>query len=153
MVDLSHLNEQGFWDVAGISDAPLVATHSNAHALCPSTRNLTDRQLDAIRDSGGVVGVNFHVGFLRTDGQADIDTPIAEIVRHIDYMADRIGPEHVALGSDFDGATMPKELGDVTGLPKLVGALRARGYGAFELNAITHKNWIRVLRQTWKGSA
>jgi membrane dipeptidase len=153
MVDLSHLNEQGFWDVASISDAPLVATHSNAHALCPSTRNLTDRQLDAIRDSGGVVGVNFHVGFLRTDGQADVDTPIAEIVRHIDYMADRIGPEHVALGSDFDGATMPKELGDVTGLPKLVGALRARGYGDSELNAITHKNWIRVLRQTWKGIA
>jgi membrane dipeptidase len=152
LVDLSHLNEQGFWDVASISDAPLVATHSNAHALCPSTRNLTDRQLDAIRDSRGLVGINFHVGFLRADGQAEIQTPIADIVRHVDYIAERIGPEHVAFGSDFDGATMPQELGDVAGLPKLVDALRDRGYGLAELRAITHENWIRVLRQTWKGA-
>ena len=153
LVDLSHLNEQGFWDVARISAAPLVATHSNAHALCPSTRNLTDRQLDAIRDSNGLVGVNFHVGFLRPDGQADVETPITDIVRHIDYLVDRIGPEHVALGSDFDGATMPQELGDVTGLPKLVNALRARGYGDPALKAITHENWTRVIRQTWREAA
>jgi membrane dipeptidase len=149
LVDLSHLNEKGFWDVARLSNAPLVATHSGAHALCPSTRNLTDAQLDAIGETGGLVGVNFHVGFLRTDGQEDVETPIADIVRHIDHVAGRIGIEHVALGSDFDGATMPRELGDVTGLPRLVTALRARGYGEVDLAKITHQNWLRIFRQTW----
>jgi membrane dipeptidase len=83
LIDLSHLNERGFWDVAGLSDAPLVATHSNAHALCPSSRNLTDRQLDAIRDSDGMVGVNFAVSFLREDGQDNADTPLSTVVRHV----------------------------------------------------------------------
>jgi membrane dipeptidase len=150
MVDLSHLNEKGFWDVAGLSDAPLVATHSGVHALCPSSRNLTDRQLEAIAESGGLVGVNFHVGFVRADGQDDPATPIDDIVRHVDYIARRIGVEHVAFGSDFDGAMMPLELKDASGLPKLLAALRARGYGDGELKQIAHQNWVRVLAQTWK---
>src|SRR5690606_14690302 len=69
LVDLSHLNEQGFRDVMAISDAPLVATHSNVHALCQSARNLTGWQLGAIRESGGMVGLNFATGFLRADGR------------------------------------------------------------------------------------
>lgn len=150
VVDLAHLNEQGFWDVAALSDAPLVVTHAAAHALCPSTRNLTDRQIDAVGESGGVIGVAFHVGFLRADGRPEADTPITEIVRHIDYIAGRIGVEHVALGSDFDGAVMPLELGDVTGLPKLVDALRAHGYDDAALRKVTHENWLRLLEQTWK---
>jgi membrane dipeptidase len=150
LVDLSHLNEAGFWDVQRISDAPLVATHSNAHALCAASRNLTDRQLDAIRDSGGVVGVNFAVGFLREDGNNDAETPIAEIVRHIDYLVERMGIEHVAFGSDFDGATIPAELGGVAGLPKLVGALRDAGYDDAAVAKLTHENWLRVLAATWR---
>jgi membrane dipeptidase len=71
MIDLSHLNEQGFWDVAELTNAPLVATHSNAHALCASSRNLTDKQLDAIKESDGMVGLNFAVCFLREDGAND----------------------------------------------------------------------------------
>ncbi len=150
LVDISHLNEKGFWDVVRLSDAPLVATHSGAHALCPSARNLTDAQLDAIGETGGLIGVNFHVGFLRADGQEDPETPITDIVRHIDHIAGRIGVEHVALGSDFDGATMPQELGDVSRLPRLMAALRAQGYGEADLAKITHQNWVRILRQTWK---
>ncbi len=69
VIDLSHLSEKGFWDVAALSDAPLVATHSNAHALTPHSRNLTDRQLAAIRESGGMVGINFATCFLREDGR------------------------------------------------------------------------------------
>ncbi|MDQ3442551.1 MAG: membrane dipeptidase, partial [Chloroflexota bacterium] len=76
MIDLSHLNEKGFWDVAKRSTTPLVATHSNAHALCPSTRNLTDKQLDAIADSDGIVGLNFNCAFLRPDGARDSNTPL-----------------------------------------------------------------------------
>jgi len=150
LVDLSHLNEKGFWDVARLTDAPLVATHSGAHTLCPSARNLTDAQIDAIGENGGLIGVNFHVGFLRADGQENPETPISEIVRHIDYIVGRIGVEHVAFGSDFDGAIMPQEMGDVTGLPKLVAALRAQDYGETDLAKITHQNWLRVIRQTWK---
>lgn len=150
LVDLSHLNEAGFWDVAEVSEAPLVATHSNAHALCPATRNLTDEQLDAIGRSGGIVGVNFAVSFLRADGSNDADTPLTEIVRHVDYIANRIGIDHVAFGSDFDGALMPQELGGVGGLPKLVAALRDAGYDDAAIEKITHENWLRVLGATWR---
>ena len=150
LVDLSHLNERGFWDVAAISEAPLVATHSNAHALCPTTRNLTDRQLDAIRDSDGMVGVNFAVAFLREDGQDEEDTPLETVVRHIDHLVERVGIECVGFGSDFDGAKMPRELGDASGLPKLLGALRDRGYDADALEKLSHQNWVRVLRKTWR---
>jgi membrane dipeptidase len=149
LVDVSHLNEKGFWDVARISDAPLVATHSGVHALCPSTRNLTDAQLDAIGETGGLVGVNFHVEFLRADGRKEAETPLLDIVRHVDYIVERIGIEHVAFGSDFDGATIPQELGDVSGLPKLIAVLRAHGYGEDELKKISHENWLRIFRQTW----
>ena len=150
LVDCSHLNEAGFWDVVRLSNAPVVATHSNAHALCPATRNLTDAQLEAIRDSGGVVGVNFAVSFLREDGaNRPADTGIAEIVRHVAYFAERMGVDHVALGSDFDGAEIPAELGGAPGLPKLVDALRAR-FDDAAVDKITHGNWLRVLDETWR---
>ena len=136
--------------MASISEAPLVATHSNAHALCPSPRNLTDEQLDEIKLSGGVVGVNYHVGFLRPDGDAEVPTPMHEIVEHARYIADRVGVEHVALGSDFDGATMPHDLHDVTRLPTLLDQLREHGFSEAEVHAIAYGNWVRVLRDTWR---
>ena len=150
MIDLAHINEKGFWDTAGITAAPLVVTHAGVHALCPSTRNLTDKQLDAVGESGGVLGINFHVGFLREDGLLKAETPIAQIVRHVDYVAQRIGIEHVALGSDFDGAIMPLELGDAAGMPKLINCLRDSGYDNDALRKVTHENWVRVLGETWK---
>ena len=146
LVDLSHLNAAGFWDVARLSAAPLVATHSNAWALCESSRNLTDDQLDAIAGSDGVVGVNFATGFLRADGFNLPDTPMVEIVRHVDYLVERMGIDHVAFGSDFDGAVVPEELGGVAGLPKLVDLL---GYDGDERDKLTHGNWLRVLETTW----
>jgi membrane dipeptidase len=149
VVDLSHLNEAGFWDVARLSSHPLVATHSNAHALCPSSRNLTDAQLDAVGTSGGVVGVNFAVSFLREDGGQVAATSLQEIVRHVEYIAGRIGVDHVAFGSDFDGALVPEELGGIGGLPKLVDALRASGFDDEGVAKVTHRNWLRVLGDTW----
>jgi membrane dipeptidase len=148
-VDLSHLNEAGFWDVARLDEAPLIASHSGVHALCASTRNLTDAQLDAIGSSGGLVGIVFAVPFLRADGADEGDTPLRRIVEHVRYAADRIGVEHVALGSDFDGATIPDELGDVAGLPRLVDALRADGFSEDEVRAIAWDNWRRVLARAW----
>jgi membrane dipeptidase len=149
LLDLSHLNERGCWDAAGRTEAALVATHSNAHALCPASRNLTDRQLDAIRDSDGMVGVNFAVAFLREDGAEEKDTPIEDVVRHVDYLAERVGVERVGFGSDFDGAKVPRGIGDASGLPKLLDALRERGYDDAALKKLAHENWVRILRETW----
>jgi membrane dipeptidase len=149
LIDLSHLNERGFWDVARVSEKPLVATHSNAWALSPATRNLTDKQLDAVRESDGMVGINFAVGFLRADGAHEPDTPLETVVRHVDYLARRIGIDHVGFGSDFDGATIPQALGDASGLPRLLDALRRHGYDESSLHKIAHENWVRVLRLTW----
>ena len=150
LVDLSHLNEKGFWGVAEITDAPLVATHSNAHTLCPASRNLTDRQLDAIRDSDGMVGVNFAVAFLREDGGESEDTPLETVVRHTDYLVERVGIDRVGFGSDFDGAKVPGGMRDVAGLPRLLAALRDAGYDDASLRKLAHENWVRVLRSTWR---
>jgi membrane dipeptidase len=150
LIDLSHLNEAGFWDVARLSDAPLVATHSNAHTICPSPRNLTDRQLDAIRESDGMVGVNFHVGFLRPDGQRDANTSLDVVANHVIYLVERLGLDRVGFGSDFDGALMPYDLGDAAGLPRLLETLRRRGFDAPSLRKLAHENWLRVLRKTWR---
>ncbi len=150
LIDLSHLNEAGFWDVASLSVHPLVATHSGVHAISPATRNLTDRQIDAIRDSGGIIGVNFHVGFLRSDGAVDAaSTTVAAIADHVDYLANRIGIDHIALGSDFDGATMPSDLKDVAGVPLLISELVNRGYDDQALHQIGTGNWLRVLESIW----
>jgi membrane dipeptidase len=149
LVDLSHLNEKGFRDVAKLDAGPLVATHSGVHALCQSSRNLTDRQLDAIGGSGGLVGIVFACPFLRADFQNDEDTPLELIVDHARYVADRVGIEHVALGSDFDGATIPAALGDAAGIPKLLEAFAARGFGDDEIEAIAWGNWRRVFAAWW----
>lgn len=147
VVDLSHLNDGGFWEVARFSTKPLVATHSNARALSPCPRNLTDDQLRAVRDSGGVVGLNFNVGFLRSDCADDPDTPIETMLRHLDHMMDILGEEGVALGSDFDGCTLPRAIGDVRGLGHLVAALRDAGYGEALIERICRRNWIDLLRR------
>ena len=149
MLDLSHLNEAGFWDVAKLSSAPLVATHSNVHQLSATPRNLTNEQLDAIKESDGMVGLNFAVSFLRKDGKQDAETPVTTMVNHIDYLVERLGVERVGLGSDFDGATIPAEIKDAAGLPVLIEALRQSGYDNDALQKLTHQNWVRVLRKTW----
>src|SRR5919199_2553525 len=151
MLDLSHLNERGFWDVAALSDAPLVATHSAAHAICPSTRNLTDKQLDAIRESHGIVGLNFEVSSIRADAWDEPNTPLSVLVDQIDYLVARLGIDHVGFGSDFDGATMPREIGDAAGFPNLIHALRDRGYDGPRPRKLAHENWLRVLGTTWRG--
>jgi membrane dipeptidase len=149
MLDLSHLNEAGFWEVARLSDAPLVATHSNAHALTPHSRNLTDRQLAAIRDSGGMVGVNFATSFLRADGRKEAETALDDVIRHLDHLVEHVGVDGVGFGSDFDGATVPREIGDASGLPRLIGAMRRHGYDDVTLRKIGYENWLRVLERTW----
>jgi membrane dipeptidase len=152
LIDLSHLNAKGFFDVAETSNAPLVATHSNAHALSPHSRNLTDEQLAAIRATGGMVGVNFATSFLRADGRADGDTPAELVIDHLEYMLERVGEDGVGFGSDFDGARVPAGIGNAAGLQHLVEIMRARDYGERLIAKVCSGNWLRVLERTWEGA-
>jgi len=149
MIDLSHLNEKGMDDVAALSDAPLVATHSNAYEVCPHARNLTDRQLAQIAESDGMVGINLASGFLRPDGQMNGDFELDVLLRHLDHLIKKLGEDRVGLGSDFDGALVPKGIGDCAGLPNLRAAMTERGVDAPLMTKLTHGNWLRVLRKTW----
>jgi membrane dipeptidase len=149
MVDCSHITERGFWDIARITNAPLVATHSNAHALCASSRNLTDAQLKAIGESGGMVGLNYATGFLRADGRWSTDTDAEVMIRHLDHMLALSGEDCVGLGSDFDGARIPGFIKDCSGLPRLVEAMVEAGFGPALIEKICWKNWLRVLEKTW----
>ena len=144
IVDVSHLSEGGFWDVADISRKPFIASHSCARALCDHSRNLTDAQLRAVAEHGGIVGVNFNSGFL--NGRDDY-TPNADIVRHMDYIRRKAGIESVALGSDFDGIDCALELRDCAGLPSLAEAMESV-FTDDEIDLISSKNALRVLRDT-----
>ena len=149
VVDLAHINAAGFWDVADTVDAPLVVSHAGAHGISPASRNLTDEQLDAVADSGGIVGCTFGTAHLRPDGQRGVDASLSTLLDHIEYFADRMGVEHVGLGSDFDGATVPEDVGDVTGLRDVLDGLEARGFDRAEREAIAYENWRRVLEEWW----
>ena len=149
LIDLSHLNEAGFWDVVNLSNAPLVATHSNAHAICPHSRNLTDEQLAAVAKSDGIVGLNFAAAFLREDGQMKDDVPLETMLRHLDHLIEILGDDRVGLGSDFDGAMISKEIVDVAGLDKVRNAMREHGYSDTLMAKLCNENWLRVLAITW----
>lgn len=148
-VDVSHMNERAFWDTVDILQQPIVATHSNVHALCPQARNLTDPQLSAIRDSKGIVGVNFDVAFLRKDGQREANTPIDVLLEHLEYLIDRMGEDHVGFGSDFDGALISTEIEDVTGLHGLIERMQERRYSTELITKICWHNWLNVLNRIW----
>ena len=150
MLDLSHINEAGFNDIAKLSTAPLVATHSNAHAITPSSRNLTDRQLKVIRDSGGMVGLNFATSFLRRDGKQSADMGWEDVLAHLDHLLGILGEDHLGLGSDFDGATTPQGIGDVTGLPALQKAMMDHGYGEALMKKLCSDNWLALLDRSWE---
>ncbi len=143
-VDTSHLTMKGFWDVAE-AGAPLVATHSNACAIANNARNLTDAQLRAIGETGGMAGRNFASVFLNhaawTTGQADLD----DCLRHLDHMIAVAGEDHVGLGSDFDGAPLPQGIASAADLPNLIDAMRRHGYGEALIAKLAHENWLDFL--------
>jgi membrane dipeptidase len=152
MIDLSHLNEKGFDDVAATSTAPLVATHSNAHALCDSPRNLTDRQLHMIRERNGMVGFNFATFYLNENGTADTTLGWDPIRRQLDHLITELGEDHVGLGSDFDGCVLPDLIGDVTGVPRLFKAMQAHGYDDALIAKLARDNWLACLERCLKTS-
>ncbi|MHB0884530.1 MAG: dipeptidase [Bacillota bacterium] len=156
LVDVSHLNDEGLWDVLATSTKPIVATHSNARAVCPHPRNLSDDLVKALAKNGGVMGMCFAPGFLRAmDIKAEsIEeyrrqvagmTSVDSVVGHIDHLIELVGPDHVGLGSDFDGSgAVPDGLSDVSCLPALTEALVARGYSDEVIEKILGLNFRRV---------
>lgn len=145
LIDVSHLNRGGFLDVIRASSKPVIASHSNARALCDHPRNLDNRQLKLLADNGGVIGITFVPDFLVDNGaEADIDT----VADHIDYIRKLIGSEYIGLGSDFDGTdSVPVGLENVTKIPDLLQVLEARGYKEREIENICGGNVLRLLRQ------
>ena len=143
IVDVSHLSEGGFYDVAKASQKPFIASHSCARALCDHSRNLTDAQLHTLGEHGGVCGVNFLSYFLVKDSK---HTKNSDIVRHMDHIRDKAGIEAVALGSDFDGIDCTLEFGDYAGLPKLIDAMSAK-FTDDEIELICGKNALRVFKE------
>ena len=148
LVDLSHMNEKGFWDVAQLSTSPLVASHSNAHALTPTPRNLTDRQLDAIRDSGGVVGVNFAIGFWATVATIPRRPSRASSSTSATWSSGWASTTSV-LARTWTARACRTKWAMSPGLPRVVDGLRWAGFDDADVQKLTHANWLRVLGQTW----
>lgn len=143
LIDVSHLSEGGFYDVAKYSKKPFVASHSCARALCNHRRNLTDNQLKALGNQGGMAGVNFYSAFLKEDSEyATID----QIVEHVRYMVDKAGIESVGLGSDFDGIDCELEFKDYASYPLLLSAL-SKHFTDDQLDKICNGNALRILKE------
>ncbi|MEX2356601.1 MAG: dipeptidase [Thermaerobacterales bacterium] len=145
VVDVSHLSDASFWHVLQTSGQPVVASHSNCRRLCPHPRNLGDDQILALADNGGVMGMNFFPPFLDSR-RATLD----HVMHHVEHVLDLVGPDHVALGTDFDGIEdTPVGLEDVTRLPDLTTRMMRRGYSEEVIHKILGGNYLRVFSQVW----
>lgn len=142
LIDVSHLNEAGFYHVLELTSSPIIASHSCAYTLCPHPRNLTDDQLKALSRNHGLVGINFYSRFLTEKGEASID----HVVRHIAHIAEVAGIDTIGLGSDFDGIDeAPKGLEDASKYPNLAEALLKAGFNRLEIEQIFFSNFRRLL--------
>jgi membrane dipeptidase len=186
MVDLSHASKKTFYDVIETTTKPILVSHSNAAALAPHFRNLDDDQLAALKENGGVIGVNFYSEFvdstynqrvatlfekqfhrkpangedvgnlynqLSAENKHFANTPLSKLIDHIDYLVKKVGIEHVALGSDFDGINSPpQDLEDVSKFPNITKALLERGYATQDIAKIMGLNFLRILKENEQGT-
>ena len=145
-IDVSHLNEPSFWDVFDITEKPFFASHSNVHSVANHPRNLTDDQIKAIYEKHGTVGINFSMGFLNAEkpGEEDYDMNFDTVKKHIDHIINITDINTVAIGSDFDGATMPNCLKDCSKFPDLWNYLLDNGYSKQDINKISHENLLQL---------
>lgn len=143
VIDVSHLSDAGFYDVISLSEKPIAASHSNARALCNVARNMSDDMLYRLAENGGVVGMNYAAGFLdRKNGCKTVPF----VIEHVKYIKQKIGVDHLALGSDFDGIDPRIELKNASLMPTLVDALSSAGLTDDEVDKITYKNALRVFK-------
>jgi len=166
MVDISHASDDTFWDVLKVSSAPIIATHSSCRSVSPHRRNLSDDMIRAVADCGGVVQINFAAAFIDTNHPpiernairrwsaggvtkrpvTDHVTPLSVLVDHFDRALQLVGPDHVGLGTDFDGVpSLPAEMTDCSMLPNLTAALMQRGYSDDDLSTMLGENVLRVM--------
>jgi len=145
LIDVSHLSETGFWDVVKRSKTPIVASHSNCYALCPHLRNLKDEQIKALADKGGVIGITFVPNFLTQEKRR---TTVEDVVKHIDYLVEKVGVDYIGLGSDFDGTdNLPLDLESVDKIPNITIELVKRGYKEKDIRKILGGNFLRVFKE------
>ena len=149
ILDVSHINPAGFWDMLDESKRPVLATHSSVKALSPHVRDLDDEQIRALADQGGTIGVNFANSFIRPDMQRADDTDLEAVVAHFDYLVNLAGGEHVSFGTDFDGTDIPGCIKDATGLPLVLREFKRRGWGDGRIERICNGNFLRVARDVW----
>jgi membrane dipeptidase len=155
LVDISHINETGFWDVMELSKDPVLATHSNCKALCGHHRNLTDDQIKALAEKGGVMNLSFCAGFIKDgigfgDPEALKKVTIEDWLDHLDHAVGLVGTDHVGLGSDLDGGCGFPGLDDVTKFPDLTRGMISRGYADHDIKKILGANNLRVFKKVLK---
>lgn len=145
LIDVSHLSDGGFYDVANLSSKPFVASHSNARAVCNHPRNLSDDMIYRLADKGGLIGINFAGSFLREDGLSRIEA----MVRHIQHIENKGGRSCICLGTDFDGIGGDLEIKGAQDMPLLWDALIKAGYGEDFADGVCYKNAERFLVDFW----
>lgn len=143
-IDVSHLNRKSFYDIASISQMPIIATHSCSDSVCNHVRNITDDQFRIIRESGGCVGINFYPDFLTEERECSAQ----DIVRHINHFMELGGEDNIGIGADFDGVDkLPNGISGVQDMYKVFDRLKKEGYTDVQIEKISHKNFERVLER------
>jgi membrane dipeptidase len=150
ILDVSHINPAGFWDMIEESKDPIIATHSSVKAVSPHVRNLDDDQIRALAQKGGTIGINFANIFLRPDMQPNNDTSLETVMSHFEHIVELAGDEHVSFGSDFDGTDIPAFIKDAEGLPLILREMKRRGWSDARLERVCNGNFLRVAEQVWK---
>jgi membrane dipeptidase len=150
ILDVSHINPAGFWDMIEESKDPIIATHSSVKAVSPHVRNLDDDQIRALAQKGGTIGINFANIFLRPDMQPNSDTSLETVMSHFEHIVELAGDEHVSFGSDFDGTDIPAFIKDAEGLPLILREMKRRGWSDARLERVCNGNFLRVAEQVWK---
>ena len=144
LVDVSHISDKGFWDVAEFCKKPFIASHSNVKTLCAHKRNLTDEQIREIIRLNGVIGINFYPVFLSDEGKCEAD----KVFEHIEYILNLGGENNIGIGSDFDGIdSLPNGITGIENMENLVEAMERRGYKEEVIEKILCGNFKRILKE------
>jgi membrane dipeptidase len=145
LTDVAHVAARGFYDIMEITDQPVIVSHANASAVFSHPRNLSDDQLRALKENGGVVGLTYYPTFISGTQETGLD----KLLDHFSYIAEKYGTGILGLGSDFDGISRTvTELSDISKLPLLTAGLLRRGFSVAEVKQILGGNFLRVIRQT-----
>lgn len=149
IIDISHLNDKGIWDVFEHTKKPFVASHSNCRQLTPHPRNLTDEMIRKLAERGGVAGINFCSAFLKEEvpDTQEVMSTIQDMIRHMKHMKQIGGIEVIGLGTDFDGIENPVEISDASKMQQLVWAMEQAGFTSGEIDAVFHGNVLRVYKE------